>query len=149
MRSYPSTVDRRKIIGQEIIKLHTALSLDLVADIIDAKVALAMTDWQIVPTNWLRRTCAKARQQCEWVPKTSEILQIFQKLRNARRHRIDALNKDRERKRLLEDGRMSDESREEFLRDAYRRMGKDYDREKKRERLFKELNSRKQKLEVV
>lgn len=104
-----------------------------------------MADWQEIPTHWLRRTCARARRICEWIPKTSEIIRIFHALKNERREKIFALKK----KRQAIVHRMSDDELSTFLRDAYRRMGRDYDKEKKRERLFKELQSRKQKLEAA
>lgn len=134
--------DRRKIIGQEIIKLYTALSLDLVADIIDAKVALAVEDWAEVPTNWLRRTCARARKQCEWLPKTSEILSIYKSLRTLRRKRREALDKCRVARRpVLDEGPMTEATRVAFMRETYKRMGMDYDREKKKDALILELKT--------
>lgn len=137
----PNIPDRQKIIGQEIIKLYTALSLDLVGDIIDAKVTLALQDWNDIPTNWIRRTCARARKQCEWLPKTSELILIFRTLRAKRRIKKDALEKLR-RARALEEGPMNDATRMDFMRDYCRRMGVDYDREKRREALKKELEER-------
>jgi hypothetical protein len=132
--------DRSKIIGQELIKLYTALSLDLISEIIDAKVALALEDWAEVPTNWLRRTCARARKQCEWLPKTSEILSIYRTLRTARRKRRERLQKRRDALRpAIEEGPMTEADRVAFMRDTYKRMGLDYDREKRKDALMLEL----------
>lgn len=99
-----------------------------------------MTDWADIPTHWLRRTCVRARKQCEWVPKNSEILHIFRALRARRRFQKDALQKLREKRRpQLEGGPMDDATRTEFLRTSYKAMGLDYDREKRKEALRAEL----------
>lgn len=100
-----------------------------------------MTDWADIPTNWLRRTCARARKQCEWVPKTSEILHIYRALRARRRFQKEALNKLREKRRpRIEEGPMDDATRTEFMRNSYKNMGLDYDREKRKEAVRAELN---------
>ena len=139
-KSSQSIPDRQKIIGREIIKLYTALSLDLIAEIIDAKVALAVTDWVDIPTNWLRRTCARARKQCEWLPKTSEILSIYRSLRTVRRKRRERLAKIREARRpAIDAGPMNETERLAFMRETYKRMGLDYDREKRKDALLLEL----------
>lgn len=141
MKSFPSTPDRRKIIGQEIIKFHTALSLDLVADIIDAKVALAMTDWEDIPTHWLRRTCRRARKQCAWMPKPAEILNIWKGLRAQRRLRKNALAERHAKRALKAEARLPSEAeRLEFMRQSFHNMGEDYDKVMRRDKLLKELN---------
>lgn len=104
-----------------------------------------MTDWEDIPTHWLRRTCKRARKQCEWLPKPAEILTIWKGLRAQRRIRKNALAERRlKRARKAEERPPSEAERLEFMRQSFQNMGEDYDKVMRRDKLLEELKHKRQ-----
>lgn len=106
-----------------------ALDMDLLG--LDERLALALTDWSDIPTNWIRRSCMRARKTCTFFPKPAEIIAAYKTAKEARHKRLKNLETIRDRKRLPPPP-MTEAQQDAFWRGMYAMAGMDYDLLKKR-----------------